>query len=148
MSTIKIFTIGFTKKTAKDFFEKLKLNGIKHIIDIRLNNVSQLAGFTKKDDLKYFLRSILDAEYIHFPELAPTKEILDEYRKNKGDWHTYEKSFRELIEKRRIEDCLQKDIFDYGCLLCSEDTPKQCHRRLVAEYLKEKWADVEIIHII
>jgi len=148
MDKIQLFTIGFTKKTAEYFFEQLCERGVKRVIDVRLNNVSQLAGFAKKDDLSYFLKTICDIDYMHVPELAPAKEILDEYKKNKGDWALYEKNFMALLSSRRIEKKLSKDIFDRGCLLCSEDKPDHCHRRLVAEYLNDKWGNIEITHIV
>ena len=145
---MKLFTIGFTKKTAEIFFGKLCDAGVKRVIDIRLNNVSQLAGFAKKDDLSYFLKTICAIEYVHVPELAPTQDILDGYKKNKGDWEVYEKKFIELMIKRAIENKLSRELFDNACLLCSEDKPHHCHRRLVAEYLKDKWGNVEIEHIL
>jgi len=145
---MKLFTIGFTKKTAEIFFGKLCDAGVKRVIDIRLNNVSQLAGFAKKDDLSYFLKTICAIEYVHVPELAPTQDILDGYKKHKGDWEVYEKKFMELMIKRAIENKLSRELFDNACLLCSEDKPHHCHRRLVAEYLKDKWGNVEIEHIL
>lgn len=148
MSKVQIFTIGFTKKSAEEFFGNLSAAGVKRVVDIRLNNVSQLAGFAKKNDLKYFLKAICGIDYIHIPELAPTQEILDEYKKHKGDWAVYEKKFLELMSTRQVEEYIQPDILDGGCLLCSEDTPDQCHRRLVAEYFKDKWGDVEIRHLL
>ena len=144
---MKIFTIGFTKKSAETFFARLKAAGVKRLVDVRLNNVSQLAGFTKKDDLRYFTKVICGIEYLHLPELAPTADILDPYKKAKnGDWPLYEKQFLDLMRSRRIENTPQ-EIVDGGCLLCSEETPHHCHRRLVAEYLKQHWRDVEIEHI-
>jgi len=149
MESIEIFTIGFTKKKAEYFFEKLKKAGVKRVVDVRLNNVSQLAGFAKKDDLIYFLKKIGGMDYVHLPDLAPTKDILDAYKKQKGDWATYERKFIELMERRHIEDKIPKEKLDEGCLLCSEDKPHHCHRRLVAEYLKSKWnEDVEIKHLV
>jgi len=142
-----LFTIGFTKKSAEQFFLTLKSAGVKRMIDIRLNNVSQLAGFAKRDDLCYFLKEICGIEYIHIPDLAPTKEILDEYRKNKGDWAVYEQQFQELLKIREVEKKLSTEMMDGACLLCSEEKPEFCHRRLVAEYLKEKWNHVEIRHL-
>jgi uncharacterized protein (DUF488 family) len=147
MDKIKLFTIGFTKKTAEQFFNKLQLAGVRRIIDIRLNNVSQLAGFAKRDDLKFFLRAICDIDYIHEPKLAPTKEILDEYKKNKGDWSVYEKKFIELMHYREVEKILSTDVLNFGCFLCSEDKPDKCHRRLVAEFLNEKSGNVDINHL-
>ena len=144
---MKVYTIGFTKKSARKFFESLKQSGAKRVVDVRLNNVSQLAGFAKRDDLKFFLKQVCDMDYVHVPELAPTKEILDEYKKLKGDWGTYEKRFLDLMEKRRIENTIPKEVVAEGCLLCSEDKPHHCHRRLVAEYLKERWGDLDIRHL-
>lgn len=144
---MKIFTIGFTKKSAEAFFTRLKQPGLSRLIDARLNNVSQLAGFTKKEDLKFFTREICKIDYIHLRELAPTKDILDAYKKAGGDWTVYERQFLALLVARRIEENLDKQLFDGGCLLCSEATPDRCHRRLVAEYLREKWGDVEIQHL-
>lgn len=145
---MKVFTIGFTKKSAEMFFTRLKNAGVKRLVDVRLNNVSQLAGFTKKDDLRYFTREICHIDYVHVPALAPTADILDPYKKQKnGDWALYESQFRTLMEQRRIEETVPREVLDGGCLLCSEEKPHHCHRRLVAEYLKEKWGDVEIEHI-
>lgn len=145
---MKIFTIGFTKKSAETFFTRLKNAGVQRLVDVRLNNVSQLAGFAKKDDLRYFTKEICHIDYIHVPELAPTADILDPYKKQKnGDWALYERQFLALMTKRRIEETVPREVLDGGCLLCSEEKPHQCHRRLVAEYLKDKWDDVQIEHI-
>lgn len=144
---MKLFTIGFTKKSAESFFNKLQHSGVRRIVDIRLNNVSQLAGFAKRDDLRYFLKTICNIDYVHLPDLAPTKAILDAYKKQKGDWELYERQFLALMRERRIEDIIHQELLDGGCLLCSEEMPDNCHRRLVAEYLKEKWDDVEVQHI-
>ena len=144
---MKVFTIGFTKKNAEQFFGRLKQPGLVRLVDARLNNVSQLAGFTKKDDLRFFLRQISNIDYLHMPELAPSQDILDDYKKNGGDWATYERKFLALMEMRRVEDKVSKDIINGGCLLCSEPTPEHCHRRLVAEYLKSRWGDLEIVHL-
>ncbi len=144
---MKIFTMGFTKKSAEQFFARLKQSGLKLVVDTRLNNVSQLAGFTKKDDLKFFLKAVLDIDYVHAPLLAPNKDILDDYKKNGGDWPTYERKFLDLMGSRHIESKVDRYLLDGACLLCSEPTPHHCHRRLVAEYLKEKWGDVEIQHL-
>ena len=144
---MKLYTIGFTKKNAEQFFGKLKQAGITRIIDTRLNNVSQLAGFTKKDDLRFFAKEILGVDYAHIPSLAPTKDILDAYKKDGGDWGTYEQKFNALIGSRHIESTLDKNILDGACLLCSEPTPHHCHRRLVAEYLRDHWGNVEIKHL-
>jgi uncharacterized protein (DUF488 family) len=145
---MKLFTIGFTKKSAETFFTKLKDSGVKRLVDVRLNNVSQLAGFAKKDDLRYFTKAICNIEYVHLPQLAPTAEILNPYKKAKnGDWELYERQFLELIRARHIESTTPRELLDGACLLCSEEKPHHCHRRLVAEYLKDKWSDVDIEHI-
>lgn len=145
---MKIFTIGFTKKSAREFFDKLRRPGLKRLVDVRLNNVSQLAGFSKKDDLDFFCDAIVAIPYMHVPELAPTQEMLDEYKKKKGDWSEYESRFLALMSERRVEDKLDRDVIDGSCLLCSEPTPEQCHRRLAAEYLSGKWGNIEIEHIL
>ena len=147
INQINLFTIGFTKKSAQKFFESLSKAGVKRVIDTRLNNVSQLAGFTKKTDLEYFLKTIGNIDYVHILDLAPTQEILDEYKKKKGDWTTYEKKFLQLIDNRKIEKKVSPDMIDGACLLCSEAKPHQCHRRLVAEYLNGKWGNVSICHL-
>lgn len=144
---VDLFTIGFTQKTAQKFFDTLVKCGVKRVIDTRLNNVSQLAGFTKKTDLEYFLKKIGNIEYIHILELAPTKNILDEYKKNKSDWSVYEQKFLHLMTEREIEKKVLPELLDRGCLLCSEAKPHYCHRRLVAEYLSTKWGNVKICHL-
>ena len=143
---MKIFTIGFTKTSAQRFFTRLKESGAKNLIDVRLNNVSQLAGFAKRDDLRYFTNTLCGIGYQHVPALAPTQSMLDEYKKNGGSWDGYAAKFNDLIANRHIET-LEREMLDGGCLLCSEDKPHHCHRRLVAEYLKQKWSDVEIVHL-
>ena len=127
---MKLFTIGFTKKSASRFFDLLRDSGVKRILDVRINNGSQLAGFAKKDDLAYFLREICGMDYVHLPDLAPTKELLREYRAGDVDWEAYETRFIELMRERRIEETTPKDVLSEGCLLCSEDQPHHCHRRL------------------
>ena len=145
---MKLYTIGFTKKSAETFFTLLKESGARRLADVRLNNSSQLAGFSKRDDLRYFVKAICGMEYVHLPELTPTQEILDAYKKQKGDWGLYEREFLALMRGRKIEDTLERDVLDGACLLCSEETPEHCHRRLVAEYLREKWGGMEIVHLI
>lgn len=144
---MRLFTIGFTKKSAETFFETLRRSGVKRVVDVRLNNVSQLAGFAKRDDLRYFLEKVCQVDYVHAPDLAPTQPMLDGYRKGHKDWATYEQQFRDLMRERRIENSIHRDIAADGCFLCSEDKPHHCHRRLVAEYLRESWGDVDINHL-
>ncbi|OPY02550.1 MAG: hypothetical protein A4E60_00959 [Syntrophorhabdus sp. PtaB.Bin047] len=147
MATILLSTIGFTKHSASAFFTKLKEAGIVRVIDIRLNNVSQLAGFTKRDDLIYFLKEICGCGYIHEPCFAPTQEILDAWKKKAIDWPAYEKRFIKLMEDRRIEDRISAEQLHNACLLCSEPTPERCHRRLVAEYLQGRFPGIQIRHL-
>ena len=147
MNKIMLFTIGFTKKSAETFFRKIEKAGIEKIIDIRLNNVSQLAGFAKKDDLIYFLKKICECSYRHEPLLAPTKEILDGYKKKEIAWSEYEKRFNDLLKVREAHALVSSSELHRACLLCSEPTPDKCHRRLVAEYLKNHLDYIEIHHL-
>lgn len=134
---MNIYTIGFTKKNAERFFNLIKANNVSTLIDVRLNNISQLAGYAKKDDLKFFLKEICQTEYLHMPDLAPTKNILDSYKKGLSSWEIYEYEFMNLMAKRNIEKIIDKSILNNGCLLCSEHEPHFCHRRLVVEYLNK-----------
>jgi len=147
MNKIKLFTIGFTKKNAETFFGKLTKSGVEKLIDIRLNNVSQLAGFTKKDDLIYFLKKICNCDYAHKPLLAPTKEILGAYKKKEITWPEYEKRFKDLLIARKAHTLLSSSELHMACLLCSEPTPDKCHRRLVAEFFNNFFKEIEVIHL-
>jgi len=146
---VEIFTIGFTRTTAEDFFGRLRSNRIERLLDVRLNNKSQLAGFAKRDDLAYFLRELVGAEYEHETLLAPTQDILDEFKKRKEmPWEEYENRFLGLMRERQIENRLKPAEFvRRTVLLCSESPPEHCHRRLVAEYLRDCWEDVRVIHL-
>ena len=145
---MEIYTIGFTKKTAAEFFESLKRHGIERLVDVRVNNTSQLAAFAKRDDLTYFLHELVGADYVHEPLLAPTKELLKAYRDGEVDWDTYEVAFMDLMAERRIEDEIPNKLFDRRTvLLCSEPTSERCHRRLVVEYLNHAWGDVQAIDL-
>jgi uncharacterized protein (DUF488 family) len=144
---VKLYTIGFTQRSAEDFFDTLKRAAITRLIDVRLNNVSQLAGYSKKDDLRYFLRSICGADYHHELTLAPTKEMLDAYRAGKVDWSDYEPRFRALLRERKVERQLDRALFKgTPVLLCSEYQPEHCHRRIVAEYLTKAWGGT-VVHL-
>jgi uncharacterized protein (DUF488 family) len=145
---IRLFTIGFTEKSAEQFFNLLKNNGVKKILDIRINNVSQLAGFAKGSDLKYFAKEIGNMSYEHNIELAPTKDMLTRIRNKELSWEEYEVEYLNLIKNRKIEKKIDLLKLDKTCLLCSEHTPEQCHRRLLAEYLKKHNGDIEIFHLI
>jgi uncharacterized protein (DUF488 family) len=146
---VKIYTIGFTKKSAERFFGLLKENRIGRLIDIRLRPGGQLAGFAKRDDLAFFLRELIGCEYHHFDFLAPSEDILKTYRQDK-DWDRYEWRFEALMDERDVLGRLDPAFFaeEACCLLCSEDQPDQCHRRLVAERLARSWPDVEVVHLI
>jgi uncharacterized protein (DUF488 family) len=146
---MKLYTIGFTQKRAETFFELLRQNGVHRLVDIRLHPGGQLSGFAKQEDLPYFLAHLAGGcKYIHLPELAPTQDILSEYRAD-GGWARYERRFVELMNERSIPQGLNQADFASmpSCLLCSESTPEKCHRRLVAERLASTWPDVEIIHL-
>lgn len=144
---MKIYTIGFTKKPASTFFGLLRKSGAERLVDVRLNNVSQLAGFAKRDDLSYFLGEICSMDYHHELQLAPTKEMLDDYKKHGARWGDYERRFLTLMAERQVEDRVPLALLDNSVLLCSEATAHHCHRRLVAEYLAERWGDVTIEHL-
>ena len=144
---MRLMTIGFTKKSARQFFETLRTAGVRRVADVRLNNVSQLAGFAKRKDLEYFLDAICGIDYVHLPDLAPTRELLDAFKKHGGDWGTYEAGFLDLMTRRRVEETVSPALLDGACLLCSEDKPDHCHRRLVAEYLDRHWGGVDIRHL-
>jgi uncharacterized protein (DUF488 family) len=143
----RIYTIGFTGMTAKEFFTKLEDAGVKRILDIRLKNSSQLSGFAKKDDLKYFLMKINGIEYLHIPELAPTENIMDSFKKKSIDWNEYESQLNKLLAERKVENIMMNKLLEGDCFLCSEEKPNFCHRRLVAEYLQEKLGDITIVHL-
>ncbi len=147
MHNIRLCTIGFTKKTAEEFFTTLREARIRQLVDVRLNNVSQLAGFAKRDDLAFFLREICDCDYRHEPGLAPNEAILNAYKKKVIDWADYERQFGLLLAQRKPEERLDLLALDQTCLLCSEPTADKCHRRLVAEYLRDKLGAIEILHL-
>ena len=145
---MEIYSIGFTQKTAEQFFGALKRAGIERLLDVRLNNTSQLAGFAKREDLEFFLRQICGASYVHDPLLAPKQDMLDAYKTNKGSWAEYETRFLSLMAEREIEKRLEKSLFAAPtALLCSEPTAEHCHRRLILDYLREKWGDFTISHL-
>ena len=139
MERSDVSTVGFTQTTAKGFFERLLSCKVRKVVDVRLHNTSQLAGFAKAEDLAYFLERIGGIEYLHQPLLAPTDPMLKAYKKEKGDWDRYASDFLWLMKERRIEERIKPETLDKACLLCSEATPHHCHRRLVCEYLNDKW---------
>ena len=146
---MKLYTLGFTQKRAEEFFGLLKTHSVQRLVDIRLIPGGQLSGFAKQENLPYFLRELAaGCQYVHLPILAPTKEILKDYRSD-DDWPRYEARFEQLMDERNIPSALNRDEFEAlaSCLLCSEATPEQCHRRLVAERLAAHWPGVEIIHL-
>ena len=143
----KLYTIGFTKKNAARFFGLLRDAGVQTVFDVRLNNVSQLAGFAKRDDLQFFLSEICHCDYRHELQFAPTQAILDAYKIDGGSWYDYEMSFLGLIKTRKIEAVFRPEELDNACLLCSEATPEKCHRRLLAQYLNDTLGGFDIIHL-
>lgn len=145
---IKIFTIGFTSKTASQFFNLLRNNGVEKIIDTRINNVSQLSGFAKGNDLAFFAKEIGNMGYEHNIDFAPTKDLLSDYRDKKINWEKYEVEYLNLLDRRKIIQKIEIEDLHHNCLLCSEHTPEKCHRRLLAEYLKSVRNDIEIVHLI
>lgn len=147
----KLYTIGFTKKSAQRFFELLEMNNVNTIIDIRLNNTSQLSGFAKYPDIKFFLKRISNIDYLHDLNFSPTEDILKNYKKKIYTWQDYVKHFENLMIEREIEkhiinsysDCFEKNY----CLLCSEDTHENCHRSLVATRFIRLFG-VELKHLL
>jgi len=145
---MEIYSIGFTQKSAEQFFGALKAAKIVRLLDVRLNNTSQLAGFAKASDLPYFLKEICGVEYVHEPLLAPTQDILDRFKKQKGDWGVYDETYAKLLRERKVEKKLDRGSFQQRTvLLCSEPTAEHCHRRLALEYLQSHWDDIVIRHL-
>ena len=145
---MEIYSIGFTKKTARQFFEAIRNAGIRRLIDVRLNNTSQLAGFAKRDDLEFFLGEICRADYVHESLFAPTQEMLDSYKKQKGSWEEYARRFLDLMRERAVQRTMDRSLFAVpSVLLCSEETSEHCHRRLVIEYLNENWGEIKAVHL-
>lgn len=142
-----IYTVGFTNKPARAFFQMLRDSSARSLVDVRLNNIPPLAGFAQGDDLAYFLNTICEMEYVHEPLLAPNNDMLDDYMNHGASWGSYERRFRNLMRERRVEKMVSQALVDNSVLLCSEEKPARCHRRLVAEYLKEHWGDVQIRHL-
>lgn len=141
-----LHTIGFTQHSAAEFFGKLRDARIERLVDVRLNNVSQLAGFAKRADLEFFLRELCGADYVHEVRLAPRDEDLKTYRAGKMSWAEYETVYLATLRERRVETMMER-FTKRSVLLCSEATPEQCHRRLAAEYLRAAWGNVEIVHL-
>ena len=140
-----ICTIGFAKKSLRQFIQLLKNANVTKIVDIRLNNTSQLAGFAKKDDLKYVLE-LVGIGYIHFEDLAPDDQLLEDYKKKRVKWSDYEKRYLDLLLNRKIDQKIDKILGEgLPCFLCSEHEPKFCHRRLLAEYISNHYNDQIVI---
>ncbi len=145
MPNTTVTTVGFTQTSAEGFFERLRKAGVKKVVDVRLHNTSQLAGFAKADNLAYFLKAIVGIQYTHQPLLAPTDVMLKAFKKEKGDWGVYQDRFLTLMAERQIENRFRPEMFDGTCFLCSEATPHHCHRRLVCEYLNGKWGGILMV---
>lgn len=145
---MNVATIGFTKTNAEHFFTRIREAGVKRVLDVRLHNSSQLAGFAKAEDLPFFLQNLCGAGYVHEPLLAPTEEIMTAFKKAKGPWDVFQRDFLGLMTERKIEQELRPELFEGACLLCSEDTPHHCHRRLVCDYLNGKWGgSLSVTHL-
>ena len=143
-----VFTIGYSKTTAPAFFSALRQAGIRRCVDVRLGNTSQLAGFTKRGDLPFFLRELCGAEYVAEPLLVPTRDMVDGYRKGGARWEEYEQRFLRLLAERRVEVELDPRLFEIPTvLLCVEKTADHCHRRLIVEYLQRRWGDLSVTHL-
>ncbi|WP_057462165.1 DUF488 domain-containing protein [Pseudovibrio sp. POLY-S9] len=141
-------TIGFTKTTAENFFGRLQSAGVKKVIDVRLNNTSQLAGFAKSNDLAFFLEAIGGIGYEHEPLLAPDQDMFKAFKKEKGDWTIFKDCFMGLLSQRKVESKFKADMFESACLLCSEHLPHECHRSLVANYLNSRWGGaLKVTHL-
>ncbi len=146
---MKTFTIGFTQKTAEQFFGLIRSSGVKQVLDVRLNNVSQLSGFTKKNDLRFFLKELCDVDYVSIPDWVPTKAMLSAYKKKEMSWNEYEQRFMDLMASRQVERLVDSDLLQGGCLLCSEHQPHFCHRRLVLDYLQTTWhKQIDVVHLV
>ncbi len=144
---LQIFTIGFTRTSAESFFRRLTHPGVTKVVDVRLSNESQLAGLAKRNDLKYFLDVICGIAYEHRTELTPTPELIDGLKKRRGPWSVFEDGFNRLMAERGIEEAVSPEDLDRACLLCSEDTADHCHRRLIVEYLGDRWGAFEVCHL-
>jgi uncharacterized protein (DUF488 family) len=147
MGETRLFTIGFAGKSAEQFFGLLRGAGVRTVIDIRRNNRSQMAGFTKRGDLGYFLQAILGVQYVHRLDLAPTAELLEDYRGKRIDWDRFDREYRELIAARGVERAITREELHRACLLCSEPSAERCHRRLLAEYLRETLGGISVCHL-
>ncbi len=143
-----IYTVGFTRKTAEEFFTLLRVAGVETLVDIRLHNRSQLAGFARRDDLAWFARELAGIEYVHMPELAPTQELFDAFKKRGGSWEAFEQGFRQLMEERQAYGSFDRELLERNpCFLCSEAAPEHCHRRLVAEGLAATEPGLRVVHL-
>jgi len=142
-----LYTVGFTKKSAAEFFGLLRSNGVERILDVRLNRTSQLAGFAKERDLKFFLKELGSVDHVVLEELAPTAELLDAYRSKAMTWDAYSAGYTALLKERRVEETVPRDLIEGGCLLCSEHTADKCHRRVAAEYLAARIDGIQITHL-
>ena len=142
------FTIGHSKTPAREFFGKLSNAGVRRVIDVRLKNTSALAGYARRDDLAYLLESFTGIHYVHSPELSPDEELFNDYKKKGLPWADYEPRFMTLMEAREIEKKVDPALLENTCLLCAEKTPHECHRRLVLEYLQDKWGTpLDVVHL-
>ncbi len=145
-----LYTIGFTKTSARHFFERLRDANVETVLDTRLNRESQLSGFAKEKDLEYFLAALTGIRYAVIGVLAPTSSILRDYRSKRMSWDQYEHAYKVLLNERQAERAFDLNLLRNGCLLCSEDMPTKCHRRLAADYLRERLSgktEITIVHL-
>jgi uncharacterized protein (DUF488 family) len=148
-NAVQVATIGFTGKTAQEFFDLLKNAEVRTVLDIRLSNTSQLAGFAKKQDLPFFLDKLCGAAYEEMPDLAPEPDLFKRFKAKELTWDDFSAAYVELIAKRRVESNLDVDQFRSACLLCSEHLPHHCHRALALEYLNSRWnSRLKITHLL
>ncbi len=144
---IKLYTIGFTGKSAEQFFTLLQNSKVQRLVDTRINNVSQLAGYAKATDLAFFTKTIAHADYTHNIDFAPTKDLLADYRNKKITWTAYENEYLNLLDRRKIANKINIEELHQNCLLCSEHTPEKCHRRLLAEFLQQRFGGIDVVHL-
>ena len=145
--TATLYTIGFTGKSAQEFFGIIQTSQVKKVVDVRLKNVSQLAGFAKRDDLRFFLRSLCGCDYEHRPEWAPTEELLEGFKKKRIGWDEYERGFAAVLDQRLCGGDIASESLSDVCLLCSEPTADHCHRRLLAERFQTMCPGLAVRHL-
>lgn len=150
MKSLSLHTIGFTQKTAEQFFGMIRDADVDRIIDVRLKSDSQIAGFAKSPNLQFFAKELCGIDYHHLPFLAPSTPLFTSYKKEKTmGWPDFRDRFLDLMDERHVEEKVSRDLLDGACLLCSEHEPHECHRTLVAEYLRGRWnVAICLVHLV